>query len=186
MLWGVVVAMHAVCHDFSSLAAVRFLLGAIEVCTAPAAIYLTGTWYTKSEQVTRVSIWYSTSGWAQVLNGFLSWCIYHAPGFRWQALFILYGGLTFLTGAVLFFVLAASPTEASWLTREEKIVALQRVRANKTGSEVWKFNKAQIWECLRDVRFWLVLLLLILLGLPNGGVTAFGELHSPLEGQMAR
>ncbi|KAH8886578.1 putative vitamin H transporter [Thozetella sp. PMI_491] len=174
MLWGIVVAMHAVCHDFSSLAAVRFLLGAIEVCTAPAAIYLTSTWYTKEEQVTRVAIWYSTSGWAQVLNGFFAWCIYHAPHFRWQALFVFYGALTFVTGVVLFFALAASPTEASWLTDDEKIIALERVRGNKTGTEVWKFNKAQIRECLLDIRFWLVLLLLILLGLPNGGVTAFG------------
>lgn len=175
MLWGIVVAMHAVCKDFGGLAAVRFLLGMIEVCTAPAAIYITSTWYTKQEQVTRVAIWYSTSGWAQIFGGFFAWCIYQAPRFRWQALFIFYGALTFVTGAILFFALAASPTEARWLTEEEKVIALERVRSNKTGTEVWKFNPKQLKETLMDVRFYMIFMLLVLTGLPNGGVTAFGE-----------
>lgn len=174
MLWGVVVAMHAVCHNFASLAAVRFLLGFIEVCTAPAVIYITGSWYTKQEQVTRVAIWYTCSGWAAVFGGFFSWCIYQADSFRWQGLFVLYGGLTFFAGVVLFFFLAASPTEAKWLSDEEKIMALERVRSNKTGTEVWKFNKKQLKEAFLDIRFYMIFLLLVCTGLPNGGVTAFG------------
>lgn len=174
MLWGVVVAMHAVCHDFGSLAAVRLLLGMIEVCTAPAAIYITASWYTKEEQVTRVAIWYTTSGWAAVFGGFFSWALNQAPRFRWQGLFVVFGALTFVTGIVMFFFLAASPTEARWLTEEEKVIALERVRGNKTGTEVWKFNKSQLKEAFLDIRFYLTFLLLVSTGLPNGGVTAFG------------
>ncbi|KAK9771617.1 putative Major facilitator superfamily (MFS) profile domain-containing protein [Seiridium cardinale] len=174
MLWGIVVAMHAVCHDFGSLAAVRFLLGAIEVCTAPAAIYITSSYYTKSEQVTRVAIWYTTSGWAGVFGGFFAWAMNQSPQFKWQGLFVLYGGLTFFTGVTLWFWLAASPTEASWLTEEEKVIALERVRENKTGTEVWKFSMPQLKEAFLDVRFYMIFLLLVATGLPNGGVTAFG------------
>jgi MFS transporter, ACS family, allantoate permease len=119
-------------------------------------------------------IWYSTSGWAAVFGGFLSWCMYQANSFRWQGLFVLYGGLTFATGVVLWFFLPASPTEAKWLSKEEKIMALERVRSNKTGTEVWKFNMAQLKETFMDVRFYMVFLLLVCTGLPNGGVTAFG------------
>ncbi|KPI43104.1 putative transporter [Cyphellophora attinorum] len=153
-IWGLVVAMHGVCHNFAGLAAVRFLLGFIEVCTAPAVIMITASWYTKTEQVTRVAIWYTTSGWAQVFGGFFSWCIYQAGSFRWQGLFVLYGGLTFLTGV--------------------KVMALERVRSNKTGTEVWKFNASQLKEAFMDPRFYGVFLLLVCTGLPNGGVTAFG------------
>jgi len=63
--WGAVVACHAAvsfrislsylartkriyleqCHSFEGLATVRFLLGFLEVCTAPVTIYLTvGIW----------------------------------------------------------------------------------------------------------------------------------------------
>ncbi len=87
--WGVVVAMHAACHIVAGLATVRFLLGFMEVCTAPGAIYITSSWYTKKEQVPRVGIWYMSSQFAQVFGGFFSWAIYKAPAFRWQGLFVL-------------------------------------------------------------------------------------------------
>lgn len=178
MLWGIVVAMHAVCKDFGSLAAVRFILGAVEVVTAPAAIYITGSYYNKSEQVTRVAIWYTTSGWASVAGGFCAWALNRSDYFKWQGLFVLYGGLTFVTGVVLWFWLAASPTEAPWLTEREKVIALERVRENKTGTEVWSFSWPQLKECFQDVRFYLIFLLLVSTGLPNGGVTAFGRSYT--------
>lgn len=174
MIWGVIVALHAVCHDFASLAALRFFLGAIEVSTVPVAIYITGAFYTKEEQLTRVALWYTTSGWAAIFGGFLAWCMYHAENFRWQGLFILYGAMTFVTGVLLFLFLASSPTDAKWLTEEEKVIALERVRGNKTGTEVWKFSWPQLREAFLDVRFYLIFFMLIATGMPNGGLTAFG------------
>jgi ACS family allantoate permease-like MFS transporter len=176
MLWGLVVAMHAVCRDFKSLAACRFLLGAIEVCTAPVIIMMLGAWYSKDEQVKRVAIWNTSSGWGNFFGGFFAWVIYQANTFRWEALFIFYGCMTFFLGLALFFVLAASPTDASWLTDKEKAIALERVRSNNTGTEIWKFNSAQLKEAFMDVRFYLIFLLLVSTGLPNGGVTVFGKL----------
>ncbi|GKZ74156.1 hypothetical protein AnigIFM50267_011398 [Aspergillus niger] len=174
MLWGTVVTLHAVCHDFGGLAAVRFLLGSIEVCTTPAILYITSSWYTHSEQVTRVAIWYSTSGWAQVFGGFFAWAINQAPGFKWESLFIFYGGLTFVTGVIIFFLLAASPIDASWLSDDEKVIALERVRANKTGAEMWAFDWDQLKESFCDPRLYLIFLVMVSTGLPNGGLTAFG------------
>ncbi|KKK21935.1 hypothetical protein P175DRAFT_0529322 [Aspergillus ochraceoroseus IBT 24754] len=174
MLWGIVVAMHAVCHNFAGLATVRFLLGAIETCTAPIVIQVLGAWYTKEEQVSRVAIWYTSSGWANVGGGFFAWAIYQAGTFRWQALFIFYGCMTFLIGAILYFLLAASPTDAQWLTDEEKTIALERVRSNKTGTEIWRFNQSQLIEAFCDPRFYIIFVLLVCTGLPNGGLTVFG------------
>ncbi|PYH84597.1 permease of the major facilitator superfamily [Aspergillus uvarum CBS 121591] len=174
MIWGVVVALHAVCQSFAALVAVRFFLGAIEVSTVPVAILISGAFYTAEEQVTRVAIWYTTSGWAAVFGGFFAWAIYHASHFRWQGLFILYGAMTFVTGIFLFLFLASSPTEASWLTEEEKVIALKRVRSNKTGTELKTFNASQLREAMLDVRLYLIFLLLLSTGLPNGGLTAFG------------
>jgi ACS family allantoate permease-like MFS transporter len=72
--------------------------------------------------------------------------ISQAPRFKWQALFILYGGITITLGVWAFFFLPASPTECNFLTEREKVIALERVRSNKTGSEAWKFNKEQLKE----------------------------------------
>ncbi|KGO48629.1 Major facilitator superfamily domain, general substrate transporter [Penicillium expansum] len=158
----------------SVMSALRFFLGAIEVSTVPVAIYITGAFYTKEEQLTRVALWYTTSGWAAIFGGFLAWCMYHAENFRWQGLFILYGAMTFVTGVLLFLFLASSPTDAKWLTEEEKVIALERVRGNKTGTEVWKFSWPQLREAFLDVRFYLIFFMLIATGMPNGGLTAFG------------
>lgn len=176
--------MHAVCHDFGSLAAVRFLLGFIEVCVAPASIYITSSWYTKEEQVTRVAIWYTTSGWAAVFGGFFSFCMNQSSSFKWQGLFVLYGGLTALVGVFCLFWLAVSPTDASWLTKEEKIIALERVRGNKSGTEVEKFSMPQLKEAFMDIRFYMIFLLLVGTGLPNGGLTAFGMFHRLFDSQL--
>lgn len=108
------------------------------------------------------------------MGGFFAWCIYQANSFRWEALFVFLGCLTFCVGVLLFFMMAATPLEASWLNEEEKTVALERVRENKTGSEVWRFNPSQLREAFRDVRFYLIFLLLVSTGLPNGGITVFG------------
>ncbi|KAF7555689.1 hypothetical protein G7Z17_g2002 [Cylindrodendrum hubeiense] len=174
VIWGVIVMMHAVCHDFASLAAVRFLLGFIEVCTAPIIILILGSWYTKEEQVSRVAIWYTSSGWANVFGGFFAWLIWHAKTFKWQALFLFEGGLTVALGVILWLFLAASPTDAKWLTEEEKAIALERCRENRTGTEIWKFNKSQLIESFCDPRLYLIFLLLVSTGLPNGGITVFG------------
>ncbi|KAF3062064.1 hypothetical protein GL218_03970 [Daldinia childiae] len=174
MLWGIVVLMHAVCNNFATFLVVRFLLGFAEVCTAPAVIIILGSWYTKTEQVLRVALWYTTSGFSNIFGGFFAWCIFQANSFRWQALFLFYGSLTFITGVVLYFFLAVSPTEAKWLTDDEKVIALERVRSNKTGTEVWRFNWSQLKETFLDPRLYIIFLLLASTGLPNGGLTVFG------------
>ena len=175
ILWGSIMVFHAACQDFGSLMAVRFLLGAIEVCAAPVVIYILGSWYSKEEQVSRVAIWYTSSGWGHVVGGLFAFIIYQAPTFRWQALFLFEGGITIVLGGMMWFFLAASPTDARWLTDDEKRIALERCRANKTGTEVWKFNKSQLIEAFCDPRFYLIFLFLVSTGLPNGGLTVFGK-----------
>lgn len=175
-----IVALHAACGQFASLAVLRFLLGFGEVFTTPTILQIFASWYTKQEQVTRLPIWYMCYGFGNIFGGFFAWAIYQSPGMKWRYLFILYGGITILFGVLLYLFLPASPTEAGWLDEKEKAIALERVRANKTGTEVWRYNSAQLREALVDPRLYLVFLILVTLGLPTGGITVFGEQASPL------
>jgi len=47
-------------------------------------------------------------------------------------------------------ILPDSPTKAKFLTRDEKIIAIERLRANNQGTEtkVWKWE--QVWELVLD------------------------------------
>lgn len=175
IVWGTIVALHAVCGQFASLAILRFLLGFGEVFTTPTILQIFASWYTKHEQVVRLPIWYTCYGLANILGGFFSWCIYQSPSFRWQALFIFYGCLTVVLGVVLFFLVPASPTRASWLSVTEKVIAIERVRANKTGTEVFRFDKSQLKEAFLDPRLYVIFFSLVSTGLPTGGITVFGK-----------
>ncbi|KAK8858804.1 hypothetical protein IAR55_003034 [Kwoniella newhampshirensis] len=172
--WGIVVACQAACSDFAGLAVCRFLLGWIEVCTVPAVFMITASYYTASEQIARVGLWYTSSALAGCFGGFFAWCLYFSGSFGWRAIFILYGGLTILCGVVMFLFLDATPSAARWLTEDEKIIALERLRDTKVGSEVWGFNNEQLKEAFKDPRIYLIFALLVTTGLPNGGLTAFG------------
>ena len=47
-------------------------------------------------------------------------------------------------GIVCWFMLSDSPSKAFFLSTEERIIALERVRVGKAGSETWKFNASQL------------------------------------------
>lgn len=56
--WGIVLACHAACTNFTGLVTVRTLLGIFEACCQPSFVILSGMWYKREEQAARVSYWY--------------------------------------------------------------------------------------------------------------------------------
>ena len=99
---------------------------------------------------------------------------------------------------VVFFILVLvflpdSPMEAKCLTEKEKVIAIERFRANQMGiiSLQWRWDHA--WEALYDVKFWLWFLLIVTIltisyvvqryreyadgcSIPSGGIGTFGNL----------
>ena len=58
------------------------------------------------------------------------------------------------------FAVPNSAMTAWFLTEEERIVAVERLRAGQTGIRNQKIKKGQIKEALMDVKVWLVALLM--------------------------
>jgi len=73
-------------------------------------------------------------------------------------------------------VLPDSPTKAKFLNHEEKVIALERLRANNQGTEskVWKWG--QVRDVLIDPKTYLWSMLTFLCALPSGGISSFGPL----------
>jgi len=63
---------HAACDDFSSLAAVRTFLGALEAGCDLASMIIFGMYYTRAEQPLRMGIWIGFGGVAYILGGILA------------------------------------------------------------------------------------------------------------------
>ena len=101
VLWGMVLACHSAALSFSSFMAVRFFLGFLEAAINPGFIMLTGRFYTRTEQVVRVAIWYSMNGMAMIVGGSMTYGIIVNPAptiARWKELFVGVGIVTICFG----------------------------------------------------------------------------------------
>ncbi|KAF5370708.1 hypothetical protein D9758_002117 [Tetrapyrgos nigripes] len=175
--WGVILACHAACHDFASLAVCRFLLGVAESVNIPAFTLITGMYYKREEQTARVSLWFGTVGVSQILGGAVAWKLLQTDTGalnHWQTQFIIPGVITIAFGFLCFFIVPSSPSEAWFLTKAERVVAMQRISTNKTGTVSYTFEKYQLFEALKDPRLYCLALAILTAGIPNGGVSSFG------------
>ena len=181
-IWGLVLTLNCVCHNFASLVALRVLLGCFESVTAPALIILTGMWYKRHEQVFRMGLWYQGTSVGPAVSslvsyGFGKWAN-SDPRLQfksWQVLFLIYGLVTIAIGILTFFFLPDNPMK-SRLPREEKLRIIERVRENQTGIENKRFNVSQFKEVMLDVRTWLISLIVITTNVPNGAVSSFSSI----------
>ncbi|KAF8913613.1 major facilitator superfamily domain-containing protein [Mucidula mucida] len=177
-LWGASVACSAAAKNFSGLMAGRFFLGILEATVAPSFMTITQMWWRRREQTMRLAMWMAMNGGTGMVGSLLSWGLGHIGGsiHPYQTIFIFIGLLTVVCSPIIFFVLPDSPTKAKFLTHDEKIIAIERLRANNQGTEakIWKWE--QVWETMLDIKTYLWFALLFLCAVPSGGIGAFGPL----------
>lgn len=89
-----------------------------------------------------------------------------------QWLFIIFGIVTFVWGILMLLVLPDSPTTAKFITEEERLIAMERLRSNKAGYKSNRLNRGQILEAFLDYKTWMLVIYIIGTCIPNGGLTA--------------
>ncbi|KAJ7497483.1 MFS general substrate transporter [Mycena latifolia] len=178
LVWGVCVSSTAAAKNFNGLITARFFLGIFEATVAPCFITITQMWWRRREQTMRLSLWFAMNGCTGMVGSLLTYGLGHIKGklHPYQVIFLFIGLLTIVCSPIVYFVLPDSPSKARFLSHEEKIVALERLRANNQGTEakVWKWG--QVGEVLLDVKTYLWFSLLFLCAVPSGGIGAFGPL----------
>lgn len=67
-----------------------------------------------------------------------------------------------------------SPTEAKFLTDDDKVIAIERLRDNHMGimSREWRF--AHFFETLADVKTWLWVAMIFCISVPSSGISTYG------------
>ncbi|CAK5268117.1 unnamed protein product [Mycena citricolor] len=176
--WGVFLMLQAVSHNFATLAALRVISGAFEAIADPAFMLMTSMYYTREEQPSRISFWYAFNGVGVGIGGLLGYGIGKIKGdlTSWRYEFIIVGAICSTWAIWLFWRLPNSPVSMVWLTREERLMAVARLRKNQTGIENREFKMDQAIECMLDVKTWLFLLLGFVGNIPNGGISNFSTL----------
>jgi len=178
VLWGIVVACMAAATDFKGLLAARFFLGIFEATVAPCFITITQMWWRRREQTLRLSIWFAANGATGIIGSLLSWGLGHIDGALrpYQTIFLFGGLLTIVLSPLVWFILPDSPATAKFLNHEEKVIAVERLRANNMGTETKEWKWEQVWELAFDIKTYLWFAMLFLCALPSGGIASFGPL----------
>lgn len=93
--------------------------------------------------------------------------------FPYQRIFIIFGIITVMVGAGLWWILPDSPMKCRWLSDRERVIAVQRLKDNRTGVKSNKHKKEQIVEALTDYRVWMLLFAVFCHNMTNSLLTNF-------------
>lgn len=121
-----------------------------------------------------MGIWFSFNGFAQIFGGLVAYGI--ARGARlhgsaiapWKIVFLVTGLLTLCLGILFFFVMPDNQMNARWLTKEDRILAVARIRQNQQGIGNKHYKLYQVKEAAMDPLVWAFFFYALVADIPNG------------------
>lgn len=98
------------------------------------------------------STWYGFVGLAAIIGSLLAYGIgqTHSGVRIWQLIFLVCGGLTVVWSVVVWFFLPADPTTARFFGDRERLIAVDRLRENRTGVKSRRLKMSQALEAITD------------------------------------
>ena len=110
----------------------------------------------------RIRRTFQCSGIATITSGFISFGVFHAdpnahPN-QWQWLYIACTLLTIASLILFYLFFPDNPMTAWFLTEEEKLQVVKRVRVNQNGIETKVWKKHQFIEAITDAKTWIFFL----------------------------
>jgi MFS family permease len=151
IVWGMISTATAATHSFWGLLTCRFFLGFVEAAYFPGVLFFLSSWYTRKELALRSAMLYSGSLVSGTLSGLVAAAITNGlDGFlglrAWRWLFLIEGILTVFVAFAALFILPNFPRTTSWLTPEERALAIWRLEED-VGLDDWVAPKSQsLWH----------------------------------------
>ncbi|KAL7940166.1 putative MFS transporter [Trichoderma barbatum] len=177
--WGIAQASMAACHSFGNLMAARFFLGLFEAGCLPLFSIITSQWYRRAEQPIRVAAWYGTNGAATIVAAALSYGLGHIKSDvlkEWQIIFLFVGLVTIISAPFIYWKLDNDIPSARFLTEQEKAQAIERLRANQTGTGSREFKWRHLFEAAMEPKTYLWIAMALLLNVGASVTNTFGPL----------
>jgi len=173
-MWGLVLSCFAAVENYAGAIAIRFFLGVFEAAVTPGFALFTSQWYTKKEQGSRTAIWFSFNGFAQIFGGCVAYGI--AVGCRkygtimepWKIVFLVTGLLTTCLGIAFLWIVPDNQLNCRWLSKEDRVLAIERIRINAQGVGNKHFKWYQLKEALVDPLSWAFFFYALIADIPNG------------------
>ncbi|EAW18144.1 putative MFS transporter [Aspergillus fischeri NRRL 181] len=177
-LWGLLTTLNYAAQNYAGLIVLRVLLGCFESAVAPALILITSMWYKRNEQPKRIGFWYLGTGTATIVGALVAYGLLFYTGDRfrsWQIMFLIFGLITIAVGICVMIFLPDNPM-ASRLTHEEKLLAIERLRENRTGIENKHFKMYQFVEVFKDPQTYFIAVIVTAMNISNAAISSFSAL----------
>ncbi|KAF6231786.1 hypothetical protein HO173_010088 [Letharia columbiana] len=169
IIWGVISAATAGAQSYGGLIAIRFFLGFVEAAYFPGCLFFLSSWYTRKELGFRTAMLYSGALLSGAFSGLIAAGIKNgldgARGLRaWRWLFIIEGVITIFFAFCSYFALPNFPRTTSWLTEEERQLAIWRLEED-IGEDDWIDSSQQTFFhgmnlAFQDIKTWILMVLL--------------------------
>ncbi|KDQ12032.1 hypothetical protein BOTBODRAFT_135209 [Botryobasidium botryosum FD-172 SS1] len=176
MAWGALTMCLAAAHSYAALNAVRILLGAAEAGLFPGLVFVLTFWYKPNERLLRIAPIFASGSAAGAFGGAIAYGIGHLNGKNglegWRWLFILEGLPSCVMSIYVFFCFPDWPETAMWLSAEERLLAVRRLRGDASSSKsqtTWK----DIKETLAQWRLAVHYLVYVCIAIPFGSLSLF-------------
>lgn len=124
VVWGIVSAIMMFAKTVPVFYGLRFLLGAAEAGFFPGILFYLTKWYRSRDRARAVALFMTAGTLAGVVGNPISGWLLKLDGVGglhgWQWIFLVEGIPAVLLGISVLFVMIERPSDASWLTAEEK------------------------------------------------------------------
>lgn len=159
--WGIIVVLTGFAQNATHLYILRFILGIAEAGFFPGAILYLTYWFRKKERGRATAVLLLALPIAGIIGAPVStWIIdniFWAGLAGWRWMFILEGLPAVILGIVVLFYLDNRPSQAKWLTSEEKDWLEGQLQKEQAHSAM--FNKVSVRGMLADSNVWKLTLL---------------------------
>ncbi|MFZ6645078.1 MFS transporter [Undibacterium sp. TJN25] len=137
-LWGIASVGMMLVSSPLQFYALRFMLGVFEAGFFPGIVLYLTYWYPASRRAAVMSIFFAGVAIAGVLGGLVSgWIMRDMAGiggmYGWQWMFAIEGAPAIVLAVIAHFYLDNKPTEAAWLSSDEKAQLHARLGAESRG-----------------------------------------------------
>jgi D-galactonate transporter len=161
--WGIVSACTLFVSGSLSFYALRFLLGIVESGFFPGVILYLTYWYTRKHRVKMIAAFMTAVPLSGVVAGPISgWILGRLGGSAgltsWQWLFLVEGIPSVLAGMLTLSFLSDGPEKAKWLTEEERVLVLGRLKEEEDLKLDAGHANHRLTDVFRSPAVWLLCL----------------------------
>lgn len=153
--WGVIASLMCLLRTPGQFLLLRFLLGVAEAGFFPGVVFYLSLWVPAKYKAKAMAGFYIGFPVAQVIGAPLSAGLMHwgqTLGWSgWRVMYLCEGVPAIVLGIVCLFYLTDSPSNAEWLTREQRLWLIRELAAEQRSLESVSRASASKSELIREV-----------------------------------